>query len=93
MFRFSEDISPELRRAEALRFKTDIEALPAVIPCIRAISVGLNLNPDEEWDICLQSTFDNLDDVRTYSRHPAHVAVGSRLKTYVSGRACVDYED
>ena len=34
-------------------FKAAIEALPATIPSIRKIFVGLNINPDEKWDICL----------------------------------------
>ena len=36
-------------------FKSDIEALPAVINCIRNIRVGLNVNADEVCDICLES--------------------------------------
>lgn len=46
------------------RFKAAIEALPAQISFIRRIFVGLNLNPDEKWDICLESEFDSLDDVK-----------------------------
>lgn len=73
-------------------FKQGIEALPAVIPNIRAIGVGLNINADEACDICLDSTFDSLADVRSYSAHPAHVAVAGALKPYVASRSCVDFE-
>ena len=74
------------------RFKAAIEALPQKIDFIRDIRVGLNINPDEQWDICLDSTFDSLDDVKAYAVHPDHVAAAGILKDAKDGRACVDYE-
>ena len=65
--------------------------LTAVIPFIRQIEVGFNINSDETWDICLNATFDTLDDVRAYAVHPSHTAVAGALKPYLSGRSCVDY--
>ena len=73
------------------RFKAAIEALPATIPFIRGIHVGLNENPAEVWDICLDSSFDTLDDVKAYAIHPAHVAAAGILKDAKENRACVDY--
>ena len=66
-------------------------ALPATIPFIRDIHVGLNENPAEVWDICLDSSFDTLDDVKAYAIHPAHVAAAGILKDAKENRACVDY--
>ena len=85
---------PFLRQKKAdimNRFKTAIEALPATIPFIRDIHVGLNENPAEVWDICLDSSFDTLDDVKAYAIHPAHVAAAGILKEAKENRACVDY--
>ena len=53
---------------------------------------GLNLNPDEKWDICLESEFDSLDDVKAYAVHPAHVAAAGIIKEVKADRACTDYE-
>lgn len=72
-------------------FKAAIEALPATIPSIRKIFVGLNINSDEKWDICLESEFDTLDDVKAYAIHPAHVAAAGILKEAKQDRACTDY--
>ena len=72
MFKFRADVPEALRAKAAAQFKAGIEALPAVIPFIREVNVGLNLNPAEQWDICLISRFDTLDDVKSYSVHPAH---------------------
>ena len=80
------------RTLAATQFKRDIEALPSVIPTIRHIHVGVNINPAEQWDICLTSTFDSLADAQAYGAHPAHQAVAGALKPLLAGRACVDME-
>ena len=92
MFKFRADVPDALRTEAAAQFKAGIEALPAVIPFIREVKVGLNLNPAEQWDICLTSTFDSLADAQAYGAHPAHQAVAGALKPLLAGRACVDME-
>lgn len=91
MFKFREDVPAEIRQAAANEFKQGIEALPAVIPFIREVTVGINVNPAEQWDICLYSVFDSPDDVRAYSIHPAHKAVAGTLMQYIAERACTDF--
>lgn len=59
---------------------------------IRHIHVGFNVNPAEQWDICLDSEFDNLEDMKAYATHPAHLAAAGLLKDAKEGRACTDYE-
>ena len=90
------NLKDELPEAEKLivmnKFKEAIEALPAVIPVIRKIEVGLNTNPGETWHIALYSEFDNLDDVKFYATHPLHVAAGKIIAEAKESRACVDYE-
>lgn len=92
MFKFKADVPTEVRQAASLVFKQGIEALPVTISFIRSVHVGFNINPAEQWDICLNSTFDSLDDVKAYSTHPAHKAVASQLMQHIAERACVDYE-
>lgn len=87
------DEAPEAQKLEAMnRFKAAIEALPARIPVIRKIEVGLNINPGEAWSIGLYSEFDSLEDVKSYAVHPDHVAAGKLLAEVKESRACVDYE-
>jgi hypothetical protein len=73
-------------------FKQAIEALPHSIPCIRQIHVGFNVNPAEKWDVCLESTFDSLQDLDFYAQHPLHKAAAGDFVPYVAGRACTDFE-
>ena len=87
------DEAPEALKLEAMnRFKAAIEALPARIPVIRKVEVGLNINPGETWSIGLYSEFDSLEDVKSYAVHPGHVAAGKLLAEVKESRACVDYE-
>ncbi len=92
LFRFRDDVDAETRAAAASAFKSGILALKAVIPTIRKIEVGFNINVSEQWDICLYSEFDSLEDALAYGRHPEHVKVASALKPLLAGRSCVDYE-
>ena len=92
MFKLKETLSAEEKMDVMNRFKTAIEALPATINVIRKVFVGLNINGAETWDICLESEFDTLEDVKAYAVHPDHVAAAGILKDAKLDRACVDYE-
>lgn len=92
LFKLKESLTSAEKADVMNHFKAAIEALPQKIDFIRDIRVGLNINPDEQWDICLDSTFDSLDDVKAYAVHPDHVAAAGILKDAKDGRACVDYE-
>lgn len=92
LFRLRTELTEAERLQFSVAFKRDIEALPATIPTIRHIHVGLNINPDEQWHICLSSHFDDLASMRAYATHADHVAAAGRLKPAVAERACVDCE-
>lgn len=92
MFQLKDTLSMDERLDVMNRFKAAIEALPAKIDVIRKVFVGLNINEAEKWDICLESEFDTLDDVKFYAVHPDHVAAAGILKDAKQDRACVDYE-
>ena len=80
------------RHAVAEAFRDALVALPAQIPVLKAIEVGLNRNPAEDWDVVLTATVDTMADVDVYARHPAHVAAAALLAGHREARACVDYE-
>ncbi len=93
LFKLRDDVPADEKMAAMTAFKRAIEALPAHIPFIRKIEVGLNCNPQEKWSVGLYSEFDTLDDVKAYAAHPEHVAAGMLLAAVRQDRACVDYED
>lgn len=89
---FQLDGTAEIRREVALKFKAALEALPAVIPPLQSIEVGLNQNPSEDWDVVLTAIVPTMADVEVYAKHPAHVAAAALLAGHKKNRACVDYE-
>ncbi|NDV83501.1 Dabb family protein [Bacteroides sp. 51] len=92
IFKLRDEITQEEKLDIMNRFKVAIESLPAKIPFIRKIEVGLNINPAETWNIALYSEFDSLEDVKAYATHPEHVAAGKIIADAKENRACVDYE-
>ena len=67
-------------------------ALPAQIPCLESMEVGINVNPAESWDVVLTAVVPSIDDVKVYALHPAHVAAAAIIAPVKESRACVDYE-
>ena len=92
LFKLKDTLSKDEKCEVMNRFKAAIEALPEKIEVIRKVFVGLNMNEAEQWDICLESEFDTLDDVKLYASHPAHVEAAGILKETKQERACVDYD-
>lgn len=80
------------RRKTAQAFADAILALPEKIECLRHVEAGVNVNPNEKWDVTLIATLDNLHDVYAYAKHPAHVAAAALLAEFKEERACVDFE-
>lgn len=91
LFKLKDEVPAEEKLAVMTKFKKAIEALPAKISVIRKVEVGLNINPEETWDIALYSEFDTLEDVKSYATHPCHVAASQILADIKQGRACLDY--
>ena len=81
-----------VRKEYALKFKEALMALPAVIPCLESMEVGINENPAETWDLVLTAIVPTMADVDVYAKHPAHVAAASIIASVKDSRACVDYE-
>ena len=92
LFKLKEEVSSTEKVEVMNKFKMSIEALPAIIPVIRKIEVGLNMNPLETWHIALYSEFDSLEDLKEYAAHPAHIEAAKLLANVKDERSCVDYE-
>lgn len=83
----------EGERDNMLLFKERLLALKGQIPEIRAMEVGINMNPsDRSFDAVLVSEFDSIEALNRYSTDPLHVAVADFCKTIRTQAASVDYE-
>lgn len=81
----------EERLEVAKKFRDALLALPEQIEVLQSIEVGINENPEEEWDIVLTAVVATMDEVAVYATHPAHVAAAAIVAPHKEARACVDY--
>ncbi len=73
--------------------KERLEALPAKIPEIRFMQVGINSNPsDMAYDAVLVSEFDSMEALEAYQNHPEHKKVQGFVKAAREARVVADYE-
>lgn len=80
-------------KAERLEtIKRELEQLCELIPELKEIQVGINMNPEEQWDLALEVLVENMHDLERYANHPAHQQiVKSRIAPIKVDRACADY--
>lgn len=90
LFKLKEFSSKEEKELKINEIKENLEALIHLVPVLKKIKVGINCNPKEEYDICLDTEFDNMTDLEVYATHPDHVAVGKIIREVLEKRACVD---
>ena len=84
--------TPDQRQRLAKDFAGALITLPEQIQELKSIEVGLNINPDEDWDLVLTAVAESLDDIKAYASHPAHMEALKIIQPFKDSRACVDYE-
>ena len=83
----------EGEQENVLLFRDRLLALKGKIPEIRAMEVGINMNPsDRSYDAVLVSEFDSMEALRAYSTNPLHIEVSTFCKSIRTASASVDYE-
>ncbi len=82
----------ELKALNASRLNNELHALKNEIVQIKRLETGINLNPDNEYDVVLSMDFDNFEDLMIYQKHPAHLKVVEFLKSIRELKASIDYE-
>lgn len=83
---------PEKKKQAAIDLKAAIVGLMGVIPELKSMEVGFNLNTKPSaYDLVLTSEFDSLEDLDNYRVHPAHKIVLDHLYRVMDQTAVVDY--
>ncbi len=68
-------------------------ALPHVIPEIKALWIGKDLDETEgNWDVVLIIDAATSDDLASYQAHPEHVKVANVVRSVATERSAVDFE-
>jgi hypothetical protein len=93
MWRLREYAEDAVKAENALRMKQILDALPAKIPEIRKLEVGIDAGGNEgSYDIVLCVDFDSLEDLGRYQEHDAHMKAAEFIQKIRENRASVDYE-
>jgi len=77
--------------SEMHRFLDGLRALQGQIPQIVDMEIGVNENPDNNFDATLIATFRSREDLETYKHDPRHVAVSLLCKAIRTERGAVDF--
>ena len=74
--------------------KDGLEGLKGKIPGLIDIKVNTKGRLESSTaDLMLDSTFENAEALKGYSKHPEHVAVAdSKVRPYTASRSCLDFE-
>jgi type III secretory pathway lipoprotein EscJ len=73
--------------------KNELEALKGKIDGIIDIKVQIDHLPSSNGDLMLDSSFENVDALKAYAVHPAHVEIADRdVRPFVASRSCLDFE-
>lgn len=91
LFKVKETLPVEEMNEKLTEIKSDLEALMGTVDSLRFIETGINCNPKETYHLSLLAEFDDMDGLEAYATHPAHVAVGVKVRAILDQRACVDY--
>ena len=91
LFKFKEDAT----EAAVAKLNAAFNALPGVIPEIKAFEWGINDSPEnfhQGFTHCYLLTFDSVKDRDSiYAPHPAHKAFGDSLQPHLEKVFVVDY--
>ncbi len=88
------DLSDKEKENVKKDIKDGLESLKGKIPGLVDIKVTtIGRLSSSTADLMLDSTFENEEALRFYSKHPAHVAVAdSKVRPFTSARSCLDFE-
>lgn len=70
----------------------ELNSLKENIEQVRGIEVEMDVGrTDNSCDLVLNALFDNMEDVKAYSTHPAHVKVLETVERLCKSRMKIDY--
>lgn len=87
MWKFKENEEENMKK-----FLDGLNSLKNIIPEIKYMETGININPKNEFDAILISEFETMEDLEKYKNHPEHLKVSALCKSIRLDRQAIDYE-
>ena len=94
LWTLKDEFSAEEKENIKKSIKEGLEGLKGKIPGLLEIKVNAYGRLDSSnADLMLDSTFENAQALKSYSKHPEHVAVAdSKVRPFTAARTCLDFE-
>lgn len=86
MWKFKENEEENMKK-----FLAGLNSLKDIIPEIKNMETGININPKNEYDAILISEFETMEDLEKYKTNPEHVKVSNLCKEIRIARQAIDY--
>ena len=74
------------------KFLEGLNSLKNIIPEIKYMETGININPKNDYDAILISEFETMEDLEKYKNNPDHLKVSALCKQIRIDRQAIDYE-
>lgn len=92
MWKLKESADGRSAAENAKRMKEMLEALPAMIPQLRALHLSTDVfAATQETDVVLYTEFESAEALQEYQVHPEHKKCVSFISGVVADRRVVDY--
>lgn len=94
LWTLKDEFSAEEKENIKKGIREGLEGLKGKIPGLLEIKVNAYGRLDSSnADLMLDSTFENAQALKSYSKHPEHVAVAdSKVRPFTAARTCLDFE-
>ena len=93
LWKLKDEYSGEQIKEIKADIKAGLEWLKGVVPGIVEIKVNNDPLESSNCDLMLDSTFTDVDALKGYAVHPAHVDVANnKVRPFTASRVCMDYE-
>lgn len=80
-------------KEEVKEVKKRLLDMDGKIDVLKYIEVGENfLESERNYDLCLITHFDTIEDLKTYADHQVHIPVKEYIGTVAKSAVAVDYE-
>ena len=93
LWKLKDEYSGEQIKEIKADIKAGLEGLKGVVPGIVEIKVNIDPLESSNCDLMLDSMFTDVDALKGYAIHPAHVEVANnKVRPFTASRVCMDYE-
>jgi hypothetical protein len=94
LWKLKEEFSAAEKEVIKSGIKEGLEGLKGVIPGLEEINVRIAGLPSSNADLMLDSTFTDIEALKNYAVHPAHVEVANtKVRPFTLQRLCLDFEE